>query len=96
MEAAVSKVNTTELTDGQTITLLKAGEEATVNRTVKFTVDPNPDKDYTIVLGKSCTDKDAAEHVFDIVYSQPSNPVSYTHLTLLPEREKWKIFQALL
>ncbi len=42
--------------------------QATVNRTVKFTVDPNS-KSYTINLGAFCTDKDANEHVYDIVYA---------------------------
>ncbi len=65
LQAAVDAVS-----DGQTIKILKAGETAVVNRTVKFTVDPG-EKTYTITLGANCTDKDNSDNVFDVVYTAP-------------------------
>lgn len=56
--------------NGETIKILKDNETAVVNRTVKFTVEPDG-KPYTINLGAYCTDKDEAENVFDVVYTAP-------------------------
>lgn len=66
LQAAVDAV-----TDGQTIKILTADQTATVSRVVKFTVDPDS-KTYTIGFGANYSDKDAAEHVYDVVYTAPS------------------------
>ena len=71
LQAAVDAVS-----NGQTIKILKAGETAVVNRTVKFTVDPDGNA-YTINLGANCTDKDETANVFDVVYTAPD----YTPIT---------------
>ena len=73
LQAAVDAVQ-----DGQTIGILKADQTATVNRTVKFTVEP-AGKNYTISLGGNCTDKDTTEHVFDVVYTAPSGGSSSSY-----------------
>ena len=65
LQAAVDAVS-----NDQKIKILKDNETAVVNRTVKFTVDPNGMK-YTITLGANCTDKDETENVFDVVYTAP-------------------------
>ena len=67
LQAAVDAVQNDE-----TITILKAGGTAMVGRTVKFTVNPDG-KAYSITLDSYCTDKDANENVFDVVYSVPSS-----------------------
>ena len=56
--------------NGETIKILKDNETAVVNRTVKFTVNPDGMK-YTITLGANCTDKDKTDNVFDVVYTAP-------------------------
>ena len=57
--------------NGQTITLLKAGETATVDRTVNFKVDANGNN-YTINLGSYCTNNSTTTNEYNIVYSRPS------------------------
>ena len=83
LQAAVDAVE-----NNGTIKLLKDGETATVSRTVKFTVDPSG-KNYTISLGGNCTDKDAGEHIFDVVYTAPSGGgSSSTTYTVNVEKSK--------
>ena len=62
--------------DGQTITLRKDAGEATVSRTVKFTVAPST-YSYTINLGANCTNASETAHEYDITYTAPVIP-AYT------------------
>ena len=84
LQAAVDAVE-----NNGTIKLLKDGETATVSRTVKFTVDPSG-KNYTISLGGNCTDKDAGEHIFDVVYTAPSSGGGSSSATYTVNVEKSK------
>ena len=59
--------------DGQTITLRKDAGEATVSRTVKFTVAPST-YSYTINLGANCTNASETAHEYDITYTAPVVP----------------------
>ena len=77
LQAAVDAVK-----NGETIKLLKSDGTATVNRTVKFTVDRNGENTYTINLGSYCTDKDEGADVYDVVYDRPSSGSSKYSISL--------------